>query len=104
MRAGIFRVVGQRDAALLDGLVETLQLAVAVAHAEIRQTAQVFPDIANGGAGLVSMADEESQHPVIQLAGELAVEVTQPEILLVRLLGLFELAAEMQTLGQPEMT
>ena len=71
-------------------------LAFGVAQAEVSQAAQILPDILLRGALLFAETHQVTQHVVIQLAGELAVEIAELQILLVLGLGFIIGAAQAQ--------
>ena len=48
------------------------------------------PDVLLRGALLLAMADEKSEDIVVQLARELAIEIAEPQILLIFVDGLLE--------------
>src|SRR5262245_30726157 len=79
------------------------ELALAIAKSEVRQAAQYAPDVMHRCARFLSVADQESAYPVIQLASQIAIEIAEAEILVVFGPRLFQLLAHAQAFRQPEM-
>ena len=103
MGEGVFGIVGEGLLAIGDGGVEIDGLALAFADAEPGHVVIVVPDVAFGDALLAAHADQRAEHIVIQLTGELTVEIAELEVLVVDRPGFGELAAEAQAVGQPEV-
>src|SRR5450759_3931042 len=100
---GVFGIVGERLLAIGDGGIEIGGLALAFAHAVPGHVVVVVPDVAFGDALLAAHADQRAEHVVIQLTGELTVEIAELEVFVIDRAGFGELTAEAQAIGQPEM-
>src|SRR5262245_6512522 len=102
MRIRLVAGVAQALLAVPDGRVEILQLALAVANSEVGEAAQLGPDIVSTRFLFLSEADEITKRVIVQLAGELAIEIAQSQVRAVSGPGFRVLSAETQAVGHPE--
>src|SRR5262245_30219528 len=104
MRVRVFAVVGQGFKAMSNGDVVVPEFSFTVTKAEIREASQVFPYIVLRGSRFLAFSDQKTQHVVIQVSSQLAVEVTQPKVFAVLNGGFFVFLAHAKAFGQPEMS
>src|ERR1019366_4361034 len=100
---GVFGVVGEGLLAIGNGGVEIGGLALAFADAVPGHVVIVVPDVAFGDTLLASHADQRAEYVVIQLTGQLTIEIAELEIFVIHGAGFGEHPAEAQAISQPEM-
>src|SRR5580658_9856409 len=103
MRERVINVVSQGLHTITDSRIEVFQLPLAVTDAEVSQAAQIVPDILLRRTLLLPQAEQRPENIVIQLAGQLAVEIAQVQVFAVFRFSGRILSAQPQTIRQPQM-